>query len=187
LKIGVLSIQGGFQKHLDILKKINISSVKVIYKEQLRNCSGLIIPGGESTTISKLLVKYNLSESIKEFALEKPVLGTCAGLILMSKNSNDKRVENLNLISIEVQRNGWGRQVESFSQTLKIENTEKNIEAVFIRAPKILRLGENVNVLARFENEPVFIKEGIHYAACFHPELTNDTTIHKIFTESIAA
>ena len=187
MQIGVLAIQGGFQKHEDSLKNLNVLPIEVRYKEQLKNCDALIIPGGESTTISKLLIKYNLVEAIKKFAGKKPVLGTCAGLILMSKNSNDKRVENLNLINIEVERNGWGRQIESFSQMLNIKNIKHKIEAVFIRAPKILSLGENVEILAKIENEPVFIKEGIHFAASFHPELTDDTTIHKMFIESIAA
>ena len=187
MQIGVLAIQGGFQKHEDSLMNLNISPIEVRYKKQLENCDALIIPGGESTTISKLLIKYNLADSIKEFAASKPILGTCAGMILMSKNSNDERVENLNLININVERNGWGRQIESFSQMLNIKNIKQKIEAVFIRAPKILSLGENVEVLAKVKGEPVFIKEGIHFAVSFHPELTEDTTIHKMFIESITA
>lgn len=185
MQIGVLALQGGFEKHKDSLKKLNVNTVEVRYKEQLKNCDALIIPGGESTTISKLIVKYNLVEAIKDFANKNPVLGTCAGLILMSKNSNDDQVENLNLINIEVERNGWGRQIQSFSRMLNIIINKKKIEAVFIRAPKILSLGKNVKVLAKLNNEPVFIKEGIHFAVSFHPELTGDTTIHEMFLESI--
>jgi pyridoxal 5'-phosphate synthase pdxT subunit len=187
LQIGVLAIQGGFSKHEESLKAINIKPMEVRYESQLKDCDALIIPGGESTTISKLLKKYQLNDSIKHFAKEKPIMGTCAGLILMSKNSNDDRVDNLNIINAEVKRNGWGRQIESFSYRLKLKGIDKEIEAVFIRAPKIINLGSEVEVLAEINEEPVFIKQGIHFAATFHPELTNDTTIHEIFIESFAA
>ena len=187
MQIGVLAIQGGFHKHKESLLALKINPIEVRYEEQLKNCDALIIPGGESTTISKLLKKYNLISSIKNFARNKPILGTCAGLILMSKNSNDKRVENLNIIDVEVERNGWGRQIDSFSNKLLLQNQEIEIEAVFIRAPKIKKLGEKVEILAKLNDDPIFIKDGIHFAATFHPELTNDTTVHKIFIESIAA
>jgi len=187
LQIGVLAIQGGFHKHKESLLALKINPIEVRYEEQLKNCDALIIPGGESTTISKLLKKYNLISSIKNFAKNKPILGTCAGLILMSKNSNDKRVENLNIIDVEVERNGWGRQIDSFSHKLFLQNQKNEIEAVFIRAPKIKKLGEKVEILAKINDDPIFIKDGIHFAATFHPELTNDTTVHKIFIESIAA
>ena len=188
MQIGVLAIQGGFSKHKSSLRNLNINPIEVKYEIQLEFCDALIIPGGESTTISKLLSKYNLINPIKEFAKIKPIFGTCAGLILMSKDSKDPRVVNMNIIDIQVERNGWGRQVESFSQMINIKNiTTRKIEAVFIRAPKIIKIGKNVEVLAEFNDEPVFIKHGIHYAATFHPELTKDTTIHKLFIESISA
>ena len=188
MRIGVLAIQGGFSIHQNSLRNLYINPVEIKYERQLGICDALIIPGGESTTISKLLKKYNLINPIKEFAKLKPILGTCAGLILMSKDSKDPRVENMNIIDIQVERNGWGRQVESFSQMINIKNnTTRKIEAVFIRAPKIIKIGENVEVLAEFNGEPVFIKHGIHYATTFHPELTEDTTVHKLFIESIAA
>ena len=134
--------------------------------------------------------KYNLRESIIKFSRHNPVLGTCAGLILMSKDVDDERVDPLGLLELSVSRNAYGRQIHSskkricfrYNQASKIE-----FDSTFIRAPKILSLGENVEVLAKVENEPVFIKEGIHFAASFHPELTDDTTIHKMFIESIAA
>lgn len=188
MQIGVLAIQGGFSKHENSLRKINVNPIEVKYEYQLNNCDGLIIPGGESTTISKLLNKYNLINPIKEFAKTKPIFGTCAGLILMSRNSNDSRVENLNIIDVEINRNGWGRQISSFSQMIKIgQNLNYEIEAIFIRAPKIFNIGEKVEVLAEINGEPVFVKQGIHFGATFHPELTEDITIHKLFIESIAA
>ena len=188
MQIGVLAIQGGFSKHKSLLWNLNVNPIEVKYERQLEFCDALIIPGGESTTISRLLIKYNLINPIKEFAKIKPIFGTCAGLILMSKDSKDTRVENLNIIDIQVERNGWGRQIESFSQMINIKNnTIHKIEAVFIRAPKIIKIGERIEVLAEFNGEPVFIKDGIHYAATFHPELTKDTTVHKLFIENIAA
>ena len=188
MQIGVLALQGGFSKHKKILNRLNINPIEVKYEIQLNYCDALIIPGGESTTISKLLKKNNLINPIKKFSITKPMLGTCAGLIIMSKDAIDTRVENLNIIDVEVKRNSWGRQISSFSKMISI-NKEHNfeIEAIFIRAPKIIKIGNNVKVLSELDGEPVFINEGIHYAATFHPELTNDTTIHKLFIESFTS
>jgi pyridoxal 5'-phosphate synthase pdxT subunit len=188
LQIGVLAIQGGFSKHKNSLRKLDINPLEVKYENQLHDCDGLIIPGGESTTISKLLIKYNLINPIKEFSKRKPIFGTCAGLILMSRNSNDSRVKNLNILDVEIERNGWGRQISSFSQMIKVkQNCDDEIKAIFIRAPKIKNIGSEVEVLSEIKGEPILIKQGIHFGATFHPELTEDTTIHKLFIESIAA
>ncbi len=187
MKIGVLAIQGGYRKHQDSLLKLKVNSVAVKYKRQLNKCSALIIPGGESTTISKLLKKNSLDKPISEFASEKPVMGTCAGLILMCKKSGDSRVRNLELIDVNVKRNGWGRQFDSFSKIVDVKGISNSFKALFIRAPKITNVGRNVQILSTIGKEPIFVKEGMHYGVTFHPELTEDTSIHKMFLESIAA
>lgn len=188
MKIGVLALQGGFILHQKILQKLNIHSISVRYPDQLSSCNGLIVPGGESTSISKLIKKFKFIEPIKTFAEKKPVFGTCAGLIVMSKSVNDSKIEKLSILNIDVNRNSWGRQIDSFTKSFNINlNDQIKYKGVFIRAPKITSVCENVIVLAKVKDEPVLIQDKFHLGTTFHPELTNDTRIHQYFVSLAAA
>ncbi|MFN0064631.1 MAG: pyridoxal 5'-phosphate synthase glutaminase subunit PdxT [Chlamydiales bacterium] len=162
-KIGVLALQGAFQKHLDMLHTLNVEGVAIRSANQCAKVDGIIIPGGESTTISSML---------EGFCFDKPLFGTCAGLIIMQK---------LGLIDISVQRNGYGRQKDSFSTTINFLGKRS---ALFIRAPLVESVSSQVEVLARLEETPVLIRQKNRLACSFHPELTDDTTIHRYFLES---
>lgn len=182
--VGVLALQGNFASHTHILNQIGISSKLVKTLEDLSGINGLIIPGGESTTMSNLLLRdQHFIDGIKSFSIDKPILGTCAGLILMSKNSFDKKVLNMNIIDIEVSRNAYGRQVHSFDDSINLvqQNIKtKSMKASFIRAPKITSMGKNVKIICKHDNEVVGVREGMHIAITCHPELQHETLLHKI-------
>ena len=184
MNIGVLGLQGSYAKHCAMLSSLKINPVNVRWPDELGSCDGLIIPGGESTTITKLLKKNELQDALVQFAKEKPVFGTCAGMILMAKSVEDSRVRTLNLIDINVDRNGYGRQVDSFVNELDINLNGRSfsMRGVFIRAPRIIKTGDGVEILASIKNEPVLVRQGHHIAASFHPELTNESRIHKYFS-----
>ena len=184
--IGVLALQGSFLKHEKILKTLNVNTIQIRKPEQLKNCDALIIPGGESTTLIKLIDIYNFRDAFSEFATTKPIMGTCAGAIILSKDANDSRINPLGLIDIETKRNAYGRQVHSFSQDIKIEEINSDpFEAIFIRAPKIETIGESVQVLAKFKEEPIMVQSKNILALSFHPELTNDNRIHEYFLKKL--
>ena len=183
--IGILALQGNYQMHSQMLDKLNEKNILIKKKSDLDNCDGLIIPGGESTVMSKMMHKYDLFDSIREFGEEKSIFGTCAGLILMS-NYDSEDVVGLSLLNIEISRNAWGRQINSFTNrvNVNIDSEIKNFKATFIRAPKInqvSQLSTSVKILSRFNNEPIMVREGLHIATTFHPEMHNDTLIHKYF------
>tara|TARA_B100000029_G_C17586374_1_gene961251 strand:+ start:1964 stop:2548 length:585 start_codon:yes stop_codon:yes gene_type:complete len=182
--IGVLGLQGAYAKHFAMLNSLNIKPINVRYSDELERCDGLIIPGGESTTITKLLEVNELFDPLVQFAKDKPVFGTCAGMILMAKSVDDKRVQTLNLIDIFVDRNGYGRQVHSFINDLdvKLDGNSFSMRGFFIRAPRILKTGDNVEILSSMNKEPVLVRQGHHIACSFHPELTNECRIHQYFT-----
>ena len=184
MNIGVLGLQGSYAKHFAMLSSLKSNPVNVRWPDELGSCDGLIIPGGESTTITKLLKKNELQDALVQFAKEKPVFGTCAGMILMAKSVEDSRVRTLNLIDINVDRNGYGRQVDSFVNELDINLNGRSfsMRGVFIRAPRIIKTGDGVEILASIKNEPVLVRQGHHIAASFHPELTNESRIHKYFS-----
>ncbi|MCF7845979.1 MAG: pyridoxal 5'-phosphate synthase glutaminase subunit PdxT [Candidatus Peribacteraceae bacterium] len=171
-KIGILAIHGDVAEHAAILRKLKLDSVEVRTKKDFKNLDGLILPGGESTTISKLAERFGLIAEIKKFAKSrKPILGTCAGLILLAK---------IGLLDAKVERNAYGRQLDSFEADLKIPIISKGpISVAFIRAPKILSTGKVVEVLAKFEKVPVLIRQKNILAASFHPEILGTTSIHK--------
>lgn len=184
LKIGVLSLQGAVREHLKLLKSLGAEAVEVKYPRELGDLDGLILPGGESTTMTKLIRKYHFAQPIKDFARDKAVFGTCAGLILISSESHDKRVLDLDIIDLEVDRNAYGTQLDSFETELDIPAIgEPAYHAVFIRAPKISAVGKDVEVLATHNNEPVLVRQGRILGASFHPELTLDHRIHQFFLE----
>ena len=179
--VGILALQGDYSKHKDILDKLKISSCEIRYSNQFNEISGLIIPGGESTTMTDLIYRSGLHNNIYSFSRSKPILGTCAGLIMMSRLVNDDRVKPLNILDIEVDRNAYGRQVNSFRDELSVSIGGKfeNISATFIRAPKINRMNKNIEILSSYNNEPVAIKQGMHVGLAFHPELDGITLFHE--------
>ncbi|MBC8214061.1 MAG: pyridoxal 5'-phosphate synthase glutaminase subunit PdxT [Candidatus Marinimicrobia bacterium] len=186
MKIGVLALQGDFAKHESILRELNVEAMQIKYPEELKICSGLIIPGGESTTISMQMDYIGIRKKIIDFAKEHPVFGTCAGLVMLSTQLEDSRIQTLDLMDITVSRNAWGRQVHSFVDDVSLSfSNSKPFGAVFIRAPKIDKVGNDITVLSEYQSEPVIVTNGKHLAASFHPELGNDTRIHKYFLELI--
>jgi 5'-phosphate synthase pdxT subunit len=188
-KIGVLASQGAFAEHIAILNKLGVESLPVRLPRELAGLDGLIIPGGESTTISKLMKDYNLVNEVKKLAENGlPVFGTCAGMILLASEVPDSNVEPLGLIDIRVRRNAFGRQRESFETELSIPALgEKPFPAVFIRAPVIEHSNSNVEVLARLENgTAIAARQNKLLVSAFHPELTDDLRFHQYFLDIIA-
>jgi 5'-phosphate synthase pdxT subunit len=184
MKIGVLAIQGDFAAHKRALNRIGVGAVEVRRIAELQQIEGLIIPGGESTTMLKFVEGENLADPIRQFARAgKPVLGTCAGAILLAREVHNPDQPSLGLINISVERNSYGRQVDSFISAVDTSFEGGPLEAVFIRAPRIISTGANVEVLAKFDGDPVLVKEGNILAATFHPELTQDGRAHRFFVE----
>ena len=183
-QIGVLGLQGAYAKHLAILQQLDVQAVDVRKPEDLEECHGLIIPGGESTTMTKLINEIDMHDALLKFSVDRPVFGTCAGMILMAAKVDDGRVKTLNLLDIEVERNAYGRQIDSFIDELDVTTNGQafSMRGVFIRAPRIKNMGDGVEVLASVNGEPVLVQEGHHIAAAFHPELTGETRIHNYFS-----
>lgn len=183
-QIGVLGLQGAYAKHLAVLQQIDVQAVDVRKPGDLEECHGLIIPGGESTTMTKLINEIDMHDALLKFSVDRPVFGTCAGMILMASKVDDGRVKTLNLLDIEVERNAYGRQIDSFIDELDVTTNGQafSMRGVFIRAPRIKNMGDGVEVLASVNGEPVLVQEGHHMAAAFHPELTGETRIHNYFS-----
>jgi pyridoxal 5'-phosphate synthase pdxT subunit len=176
LRIGILAVQGNFREHAAMLRRLGAEPVEVRLPEQLEGIDGLIVPGGESTTIGRLIGLYGLEDAIRRFA--RPVFGTCAGMILLDR-------DHLGLVDVAVRRNAYGRQVASFEADLELDGEEESLRGVFIRAPRVAESGPNVEVLAEHDGEPVLLREGRYLIASFHPELTEDTRVHERFLELI--
>jgi 5'-phosphate synthase pdxT subunit len=185
ITVGVLAIQGDFARHLEQLSLLGVASREVRLPRDLEGLSALILPGGESTTMDKLLDRFALRQPLTDFCRTKPVYGTCAGMILLSAKIHDNQsgVKPLNVIDIEVVRNGYGRQVFSFGEELNINlgNGNKQIEASFIRAPKITAVGKGVEVIGKRGDDPVLVRSGRVLASAFHNELGTDTSVLKYF------
>ena len=190
-KVGVLALQGDFAAHGAAIERAGATPVFVRDREQLGEIDGLIIPGGESTTMLKLLHLDGLYEDLAAFGRTKPIFGTCAGAILMANEVSHPAQESLGLMDITVERNAYGRQVDSCVVELepKAEFEERTspgkLEAVFIRAPIIREVRDGVRVLAEYQGDPVLIEQGRHLAATFHPELTKDDRIHRLFLRKL--
>ena len=176
MRIGVLALQGNFREHAAMLRRLGADPVEVRKPEQLDGLDGLVIPGGESTTFMRLMRLYGLEDAIRRF--EQPVLGTCAGLIVLDR-------DHLGLVDLEVERNAYGRQVASFEADLELAGEEKPLRGVFIRAPRVRGAGEDVEVLAELDGEPVLLRQGRFLVATFHPELTDDTRVHELFLDAV--
>ena len=188
MKVGVLAIQGDFAEHLAVLRKLGVEGREVRLPQHLDKVDGLIIPGGESTTLSRLMSIYNLREPVTEMARRgKAIWGTCAGMIMMAHEITEEDPVPLGLMDIGVHRNAFGRQIDSFEQDLEIEGFgPAPFHAVFIRAPVITRVGRKVEVLASLpDGSPVAVQEGQLLATAFHPELTKDTRFHRHFLSII--
>ena len=175
-RVGVLALQGAFREHARALRAAGADVVEVRLPEQLDGLDGLVIPGGESTTITKLAALYGLDDAIRGF--EGPVFGTCAGMILVDRS-------HLGLADFEVDRNAYGRQVASFEADLELNGEERPFRGVFIRAPRVRDVGPGVEVLAELDGEPVLLRDGRVLVAAFHPELTDDSRIHERFLELV--
>lgn len=193
MKIGILALQGAFIEHQYMLEKLGVETVQVRLAEHLLGLDGLIIPGGESTTIGKLAVDFHILEDLRQFGKEHPVWGTCAGAIFLSKDIH-RNQPLLGLMDITTARNAFGRQVDSFETSLDVPVLAKNgskpapFPAVFIRAPLIESVGERVQVLATLPgNRIVAAREGQWLVTSFHPELTNDDRFHRYFMEMISS
>src|SRR6478735_5051273 len=176
LRIGVLAVQGNFREHAAMLRRLGADVVEVRKPEQLSGLDGLVIPGGESTTFTRLMRLYGLDEALRSFAA--PVFGTCAGMIVLDR-------DHLGLVDVRVRRNAFGRQVASFETDLDVAGLDEPLRAVFIRAPWIEETGAGVEVLADVDGHPVLAREGRFLVAAFHPELTDDTRLHRRFLELV--
>jgi len=176
LRIGVLAVQGNFREHSKVLRRLGAEPVEVRLPEQVDGLDGLIVPGGESTAISRLMRLYGLDEALRSFA--GPIFGTCAGMIVLDR-------DHLGLGDYRVERNAFGRQVRSFEADLDIGHGEEPLRAVFIRAPWIEEAGPGVEVLAEVDGHPVLARDGRLLVAAFHPELTDDTRIHELFLNQV--
>jgi len=185
IKIGVLGIQGAFAKHISMLKNIGIQAEEVKYHEQIDQFDGLIIPGGESTTMSKFFDEMKIRSKLIVF--EKPIFGTCAGAILLSGGVADPRVNSLNLVPIDADRNAYGRQTDSFIADINLEFDPKPFRAIFIRAPKLSNPAPEVKILGTFKDDIVLVCYRNILLSTFHPELTDDSRIHRYFLEHLVA
>ncbi|MCK4716238.1 MAG: pyridoxal 5'-phosphate synthase glutaminase subunit PdxT [Candidatus Marinimicrobia bacterium] len=183
ITIGVLGLQGSFARHIAMLDKLGVQTIQIRYPSEIDDCDGLILPGGESTTISKILDEMKLRERIQKY--NRPMFGTCAGAILLSNNSDDPLVQTLNRVPINTQRNAYGRQVESFIASVDLSFDKKPFNAVFIRAPKLLQPGKEVTVLGTINGEIVFVQYENILLSTFHPELTDDPRIHSYFIKQL--
>jgi 5'-phosphate synthase pdxT subunit len=176
LRIGVLAVQGAFREHAKVLRRLGADVVEVRLPDQLEALDGLVIPGGESTAIMRLVHLYGLEGAIRAFPA--PVFGTCAGMIVLDR-------KHLGLVDLEVERNAYGRQVASFEADLDLGGEERPLHGVFIRAPRVAELGPDVEVLAEHDGQPVLVRQGRFLLASFHPELTDDTRVHERFLELV--
>lgn len=189
MKVGVLALQGAFIEHIKMLERLGVTAVEVRLPEQLADLDGLIIPGGESTTIGKLAVMYGFMEPLRHFAEEKPMWGTCAGMIFMAKEIGMAQ-PLLGVMDIEVERNAFGRQVDSFEVDVPIDPDGDgniiNFPAVFIRAPRLVAAKGDAEVIARLaDNTAVAARQGHLLVTSFHPELTNNDALHRYFIQLI--
>jgi len=188
VKVGVLALQGDVREHSRALDEAGATAVPIKTRVDLSSVDALVLPGGESTTIGKLLERFGLLQPVVERARSgMPLFGTCAGMILMAKEITGPELAplRLKLMDISVKRNAYGRQVDSFEADLDVESLDAPLTAAFIRAPVVERVGACVEVLARWEDRPVLVRQGNLLAASFHPEITGDHRLHELFVSSV--
>lgn len=186
MKIGILALQGAFLEHKNILDYLKIDNCLVKTKEQLEDIDGIILPGGESTTMGKLLRDFDILEPLREKIKNGfPVFGTCSGMILLAEKLSNSEVVHLGVMGIEVKRNAYGRQLGSFETEADFKGIDKKVKMVFIRAPYVENTKEGVKILATVNGNIVAVREKNMLAVSFHPELTNDTSVHEYFLDII--
>ncbi|NBI30664.1 pyridoxal 5'-phosphate synthase glutaminase subunit PdxT [Chengkuizengella marina] len=186
MKIGVLALQGAVKEHLKMIENAGAEAIVIKTSDQCDEIDGIIIPGGESTTIGRLMKLYGFIEKLNEFSKQrKPIFGTCAGMILLAKEVVGKSENHLGLMDMKVARNAFGRQRESFEANLPIKGLESPLRAVFIRAPLIEEVGSGVEVLSEYNGKIVAARQGHLLAASFHPELTDDFRLHSYFINMV--
>jgi len=183
VRIGVLALQGDFEAHKRAIEAAGAEALEVRTPEELALVDGLIIPGGESTTMLQLLDTEKLFEPIREFGTTKPIFGTCAGTILLASEVLNPVQRSFGLMDLSVERNGYGRQIDS--RIAQIDLNGRTAEAVFIRAPIVRRVGPEAKILATYLDNPVLVEQGRHMAATFHPELSAGNTIHQHFVNKV--
>jgi pyridoxal 5'-phosphate synthase pdxT subunit len=185
-RVGVLAIQGDYAAHAEALTESGAEPVEVRKLEELDHLNGIVLPGGESTTMLKFLEKRHFFDVLKEYCKQHPVFGTCAGTILLARDVQNPAQRSLGVLDIVVERNAYGRQIDSSILTAETSLPGGPLEMVFIRAPRIVQTGSAVEVLARRDEFPTLVRQGNVLAATFHPELSNDRRVHQAFVESIA-
>ena len=186
MRVGVLGLQGDFALHAAALRDAGAEPVRVSLPEHLAGVAALILPGGESSTMLRLLDSTGLREPLEEFVATKPVFGTCAGLLLLARDADRLPRPTFGVLDISARRNAWGRQVHSFTADVALEPPGGDVSGVFIRAPRITRVGKGVQVIARLGGEPVGVRQGRIAALTFHPELTSDRRLHRWFLADVA-
>jgi len=184
-RIGILAIQGDYAAHAEALTESGAEPVEVRKPDQLAALDGLILPGGESTTVLRFLEKHNFFAILQEFCQRKPVFGTCAGAILLAREVRNPAQRSLGVLDAVVERNAYGRQIDSAILNAATELAGGPLEMVFIRAPRIVETGSSVKVLARRDGSPTLVKQGALMAATFHPELSADRRVHQLFVETV--
>lgn len=186
MKIGILALQGAFQEHKNILDSLNIDNCLVKTKEQLKDIDGIILPGGESTAMGKLLRDFDILEPLKEKIKNGfPVFGTCSGMILLAEKLSNSEVVHLGVMGIEVKRNAYGRQLGSFETLGDFKGIDKKVKMVFIRAPYVENIKEGVEILSVVNGNITAVREKNMLAVSFHPELTDDTSVHEYFLDIV--
>ena len=184
--IGVLALQGNFAMHQKMLIRLDTPSILVKYPHELEKCDGLIIPGGESSVISKLIDSHELRDPLLEFAKTNSIFGTCAGMILLSSTENTPNLNPLYIMDFTVTRNAWGRQIFSFSKEIHVDlGGGIKLMATFIRAPKVVKISDSIQVLSTLNEEVILISDGSHLASSFHPEFGIDAQIHNHFIKLV--
>jgi len=186
-RIGVLAIQGNFASHAQALTEAGATAVEIRKPGELAGLDGLILPGGESTTMLRFLEKHRFFEALQEFCCKKPIFGTCAGTILLAREVLNPAQRSLGVLDAVVERNAYGRQIDSAIVTAQTSLHGGPLEMVFIRAPRIVETGPDVEVLAKREGFATLVRQGRVMAATFHPELSADRRVHRLFVEAVAA
>ena len=186
MKIGILALQGNYHQHKKVIDILGVQNILLRHADELDQCDSLIIPGGESTTISKQIDNNNLRNILTEYSTTNPIMGTCAGMIMLSSSVPTDNMIPLNIMDFQVKRNAWGGQVHSFSEDIYLDfDRDRSFHAVFIRAPKISRIGKSLQVLSAYDDEPILVSDGMHIVSTFHPEIGNDFRIHEYFINHI--
>ena len=186
VRVGVLSLQGDFERHGRALETLGVEPVRVTMPGDLEGVQALVMPGGESTTMLRLLETTGLRTPLEAFVRARPVLGTCAGLILLAREAGELPAPPLAVLDVAVERNAYGRQIDSFSAEVEVPAVGGSFAGVFIRAPRIRSVGNAASVIARRGEEPVGVRQGLAVGLCFHPELTGDLRLHRWFLAEVA-